>query len=465
MSSEERAEMPSSSGLNGRSMPSGRDKEPESGWLPIEDRLSAPPAGQPEDSAADVGLAAGDEDGWLAIDDRTADAAGQAPVAESRASAAAPDGGDDLLFIDDRLTTARERRRRQDTERHSRLQSELARFSKAAQRLAPEGVEPPPLSAAEMLALAQRILGPLYPRLEAAIRQNLEAGYLNPDVWRGMWYVGNYLLRAQAGAVRRRLEGQYVVDEYGLDEEFLEVVLPLVQCFYRYYWRVEVTGSENVPAAGRALLVSNHSGVLPFDGAMISAAVLNESESHRLVRALVATWFPTLPFVSILLQKTGQIQASPHNALRLLEREELVCVFPEGYKGVGKLYRDRYQLARFGRGGFIRVAVRAGAPIIPVAVVGAEEIYPVIGRTEPLARLLGFPFFPITPTFPWLGLLGLAPLPSKWTIDFGQPIEMDAFGARAAANPLLVSQLTERVRSTIQKMLLARLARRRSIFL
>jgi 1-acyl-sn-glycerol-3-phosphate acyltransferase len=165
----------------------------------------------------------------------------------------------------------------------------------------------------------------------------------------------------------------------------------------------------------------------------------------------------------MLLQRTGQVLASPHNALRLLEREELVVVFPEGIRGVGKLYRDRYQLLRFGRGGYLQVALRSGAPIIPVAVVGAEEIYPVMGKVDWLARLLGLPFFPITPTFPWTGPLGLVPLPSKWTIDIGPPIRVEEYGTRASVNPLIVNRLNERLRTTIQEMLLRRLAKRRSI--
>jgi 1-acyl-sn-glycerol-3-phosphate acyltransferase len=169
--------------------------------------------------------------------------------------------------------------------------------------------------------------------------------------------------------------------------------------------------------------------------------------------------------VSILLQKTGQVPAHPLTAQRLLERDELVVVFPEGTKGVGKPFKDRYQLQRFGRGGFIKVALQTGAPIIPVAVVGAEEIYPVIGQVEPLARLLGLPFFPLTPTWPWTGPLGLAPLPTKWYIDIGQPIRLDGYDARAAANPAVVARLSEQVRSAIQRMLLERLARRRSVFL
>lgn len=364
---------------------------------------------------------------------------------------------DEALPVDDRLTAAR---RQPDEE----AQALLARFAEEAKRLLVGSSGLDARRAEELAQRWSRRLSRSSALLPAGLRQVL-AQYTNPEVWRGMGYVLAYLARAQAQAARRRAEGRYELDEFGLDPGFLNAMLPLGKYLYRYYWRVETTGLEHVPKEGPALLVSNHSGVLPFDGAMIAVATLTDMQPPRLARSLVADWFPTLPFLSILLQRTGQVQASPLNALRLLRRGELVVVFPEGYKGVGKLYRDRYQLARFGRGGFIRVAVAAGVPIVPVAVVGAEEIYPMIARSNLLARLLGFPYFPITPTFPWLGPLGVIPLPTKWSIDFGAPIHIEHAGQRAAANPVVVNRLAEQVRSAIQQMLLARLARRRSVFL
>ncbi len=394
------------------------------------------------------------DDGWLAIDDRTPgapDAARPAAPAD-----AVPPPFDDALAIDDRLTVQRQR----EAERQTRLQGELARFASAAQRLAPPGAGALAPTAQEAQRLLSSLLGPLYPHQLIA-----QGGvWLNPDLWRGAWYVATYLLAAQTGGLRRRLTGEYEIDDYGRDQGFINVLLPLMQFLYQNYWRVTVSGIEHVPNQGRALLVSNHSGVLPFDGAMLGLALYNETASQRLPRALADSWFPTLPFISTLLHKTGQVPAHPATALRLLEQDELVAVFPEGTKGIGKPFRARYQLQRFGRGGFIKVALQAGAPILPVAVVGAEEIYPVIGRVEPLARLLGMPFFPLTPTWPWTGPLGLAPLPTKWTIDIGQPIHLDGYDARAAANPAVVARLSEQVRSTIQRMLLERLARRRSVF-
>jgi 1-acyl-sn-glycerol-3-phosphate acyltransferase len=220
----------------------------------------------------------------------------------------------------------------------------------------------------------------------------------------------------------------------------------------------------HIPEEGRALLVCNHSGQLPWDGVMVATAILTEHPTQRLVRTLYATWFPTLPFVSVLLTKCGQALATEENGIRLLEQGELVVVYPEGYKGVGKLFKERYRLARFGRGGFVQMALAAQAPMIPVSVVGAEETYISLYKSPMLAKLTGFPYFPISPTFPWLGLLGFIPLPTKWYIDFGQPIPMDIYGPKAANNLVLVSQLSDQVRNIIQDMIYDRLAKRRSVF-
>ncbi len=157
--------------------------------------------------------------------------------------------------------------------------------------------------------------------------------------------------------------------------------------------------------------------------------------------------------------------ATEENGVRLLNQEELVAVYPEGYKGVGKLFKDRYRLARFGRGGFVRMALKTGAPMIPVSVVGAEETYISLYRSSTLAKLTGFPYFPISPTFPWFGLLGFVPLPTKWYIDIGEPIPMSEYGPEAADDIVLVSQLTDQVRNVVQDMIFARLAKRRSVFL
>src|SRR6202140_5277268 len=219
-----------------------------------------------------------------------------------------------------------------------------------------------------------------------------------------------------------RRGANYEVDEFGFDPQWTESFLSMFMVLYRDYWRVETTGIENVPATGRALLVSNHAGVLPWDGTMIKTEVFAEHSHPRHVRALVASLFMGMPMLSWFLRRTGQTVGHPDDTRRLLERDELVLVFPEGVRGTGKQFKDRYRLRRFGRGGFVATAIRAGAPIIPVSVIGSEESYPMVADLAPVARLLGLPAFPVTPFCPWLGPLGLIPLPSKWRTPFHTPI-------------------------------------------
>jgi 1-acyl-sn-glycerol-3-phosphate acyltransferase len=253
-------------------------------------------------------------------------------------------------------------------------------------------------------------------------------------------------------------------DDFGFDPQFTERIQGIALWVYRNYFRVEVDGIRNVPAFGRALLAANHAGVVPYDGAMIRTAILAEHPRPRHARMLVVDWAFALPYVSMLLTKTGNVLAHLDNAATLLERDELVGVFPEGVTGAAKRYRNRYRVQRLGRGGFVQVALRTGAPIVPVAVVGSEDVHPVILEARPLARLFGWPTAPITPTFPLLGLAGLIPLPSKWFIAFGKPINVSHFGADAANNSRLVLELSEEVREWIQGTLLQLLPRRRTIF-
>jgi len=210
--------------------------------------------------------------------------------------------------------------------------------------------------------------------------------------------------------------------------------------------------------------VANHAGILPWDATMISMGQLREHPLPRYPRFLVLDWAFSLPWVSVAIRKVGGVAASPFNALRLLEQDQLVAVFPEGVKGTGKPFRERYRLQRFGRGGFVEIALRAGAPIVPVAVVGSEEIYPKIAEAPLLARLGGAPFFPVTPTFPLLGPLGLIPLPSKWRIEFCDPIETASYGADATRDRALVFELSERVRETIQAKVYENLVKRGPAF-
>jgi 1-acyl-sn-glycerol-3-phosphate acyltransferase len=261
-----------------------------------------------------------------------------------------------------------------------------------------------------------------------------------------------------------RFAGDYHEDEWGFDEEFAEAVYPFLEFMYDRWWRVEAEGVRNLPAHGRALLVSNHAGIMPWDATMITVSIMREHPLPRYPRFLVLNWAFDLPFISVLMRKVGGVVASPYNALRLLEQDELVAVFPEGVKGAGKAFKDRYRLQRFGRGGFVELALRTGAPIVPVSVVGSEEIYPKIGESRLLARLTGAPYFPLTPLFPWLGPLGAIPLPSRWRIQFGEPIDMTEHGPAAADDRAFVFELSERIRDTIQQQLYENLVKRGSAF-
>jgi 1-acyl-sn-glycerol-3-phosphate acyltransferase len=253
-------------------------------------------------------------------------------------------------------------------------------------------------------------------------------------------------------------------DEFGADQRFTEALEPFLEFLYAVWWRVEASGLEHLPADGPGLVVANHSGVLPYDALMIQMAIRHEHPAKRVCRMLALDMFALLPVLAPILSKSGSVRANPENAERLLHRGELLGVFPEGVKGVGKYYRERYKLARFGRGGFVRIALRTGTPIIPCAVVGAEEIHPVVAKADWVGRPFGLPYFPLTPTFPWLGPLGVVPLPTKWSIDFGDPLDLSGHGPDDADDPILVNRLSEDVRSAVQRMVHSRLARRRSIW-
>ncbi|MGZ6825500.1 MAG: lysophospholipid acyltransferase family protein, partial [Mycobacteriales bacterium] len=215
--------------------------------------------------------------------------------------------------------------------------------------------------------------------------------------------------------LRRRITGDYDVDDFGFDKDLTEhVILPPLRPLYDKWFRVETRGLDNVPDTGGALIVANHSGTIPVDAVMTTLALHDHHPAQRCLRLLGADLVFTLPVVAPLARKSGNTLACNADAERLLAADELVGVFPEGFKGIGKPFSERYKLQRFGRGGFVSAALRTGKPIIPVSIVGAEEIYPLIGNSKTLARLLGLPYVPITPFFPWLGPLGAVPLPSKW---------------------------------------------------
>jgi 1-acyl-sn-glycerol-3-phosphate acyltransferase len=271
---------------------------------------------------------------------------------------------------------------------------------------------------------------------------------------------------AVAEFVRRRLTGDYSVDEFGFDPHFNDaVVMPLLRSVFTSWFRVDVTGIENLPESGPALVVANHAGVLPFDGLMASVAVHDKHPSRRTLRLLAADIVFDNPVLGPAARKAGHTMACTADAHRLLSKGELTAVFPEGYKGLGKRFKDRYKLQRFGRGGFVSAALRTKAPIVPCSIVGSEEIYPMIGDVKLLARLFGLPYFPITPLFPLAGPVGMIPLPSKWHIEFGAPISTIDYDESAPEDPMVTFELTDQVRETIQQTLYRLLANRRNAFL
>jgi 1-acyl-sn-glycerol-3-phosphate acyltransferase len=253
------------------------------------------------------------------------------------------------------------------------------------------------------------------------------------------------------------------VDEFGMDEVVLRRARPLLDFFFERYWRVELEGLENLPETGPCLLVANHSGLLPYDGLMLAHGVERMHASGERPRFFVADWLMTLPFVQPYLARLGGVRACRENAERLLRAGRFVLVFPEGVKGAAKVFRERYRLQRFGRGGVIRVALETGAPLVPVGIVGAEEAHPILFKWRPPIRL-GLPFVPVTPTFPMLGPLGALPLPSKWRVRIGAPLQLERLGPDDAHDELLLSRLTEELRAAIQALVDTALRVRESVW-
>jgi 1-acyl-sn-glycerol-3-phosphate acyltransferase len=261
------------------------------------------------------------------------------------------------------------------------------------------------------------------------------------------------------------VEPERQLDDWGRSERIEGLYdRTVAEFFYRYWFRAEVEGIENVPATGGALLVSNHSGALPPDAAMIAKALREEHTHPRPLNITVEHFFKGYPGFSTLLPKIGCVAAHPANVHRLLyDEDQLVLVFPEGRKGTEKLYKDRYRLRRFGRGGFVEAAMRARAPIVPVCVVGAEEAAPVFAQVGLMKRLTGLLYFPVTPTFPHFGLLGmLGYLPAKFKLRFLEPIHFDDEGMHE--DKALVQTVAHEVRARIQENLWDMLAKRRSVW-
>lgn len=259
-------------------------------------------------------------------------------------------------------------------------------------------------------------------------------------------------------------ERYYDVDAFGMSSATVEAVMPFFQFLYHHYFRVEVEGAKNIARNGPALVTANHSGVLPYDGAIANLAVYNNHPKRRYARYLVDDFAYYIPFVGTFIQRTGGVRACQENAVRLLDNGHMVMVFPEGLKGVSKPYEERYQLRRFGRGGYVKLAMRTGVPVIPTAIIGAEEIHPMIWKSDVLGKAIGLPYFPFTVTFPWLGPLGMIPLPTKWKIVFGKPISFKKFTARDAKSERKVKEVSQKIQSKVQTMIDKELEKRESVW-
>jgi len=257
-----------------------------------------------------------------------------------------------------------------------------------------------------------------------------------------------------------RPEDFTVGQEYGFDPEFRKKINPLLDLLYRIFWRVDVKGVENIPENGKAVLVSNHAGILPFDGLILNAAI--RKKTGREVWPLIEDFFYYAPVLGSILSKAGCVRACQANAQRLLGEEELVAVFPEGIKGIVKPYRNRYRLQRFGRGGFVKLCLHTDSPVIPVAIVGSEESHPMLFNLNSIAKLFKLPYFPVTPLFPLLGPLGLIPLPNKWSIVIGEPLYINQFGPETAGDRVAVNRLSAKIKSQIQKMIDMEIGQRHS---
>ncbi|MBX3231613.1 MAG: acyltransferase family protein [Labilithrix sp.] len=333
----------------------------------------------------------------------------------------------------------------------------------AATEAAPEAApdestpEPPPMPETEPDLPASAPL-PSQRLSSAALRESEPTAF---DTARELLSSNFYLRKWGRVAMRGRSEE---VDDFGFDPVYDQKLRGVLEFLYTRYFRVTTTGIDRVPARGRCLLVANHSGTLPLDGLMLKTAVKLEHPAPRDVRWLTEDFITHMPWLGSTMNRLGAVRAHQENAERLLAKEQLVAVFPEGVKGIGKLFGERYRLQRFGRGGFIKLCLRTKTPIVPVAVVGAEETNPLLFRFEYLAKTLGVPYVPVTPTFPALGPLGLVPAPTKWQIEFGEPIDLGNHGRDAADDELLVGKLAERVRATIQAMLDRAVGARKSVF-
>ena len=242
------------------------------------------------------------------------------------------------------------------------------------------------------------------------------------------------------------------VDDFGMDESYVDDVAPLMNFFFEQYFRVDMSGGENIPTEGPVILVANHAGALPWDAILLIYALRNKISGSRALRPLLEDLLFYFPYLGTFMNRLGAVRACHENAERLLRKGSSILVFPEGAKGTNKLYRERYKIQRFGRGGVIRLALATGAPIIPVALVGSEEANPMLGKLSLLARPLGLPYIPITPTFPWLGPLGLIPLPVRWRIRIGEPVLLPEAKGEKGLDRVSMKRINDKLRNSVQSM-------------
>lgn len=294
----------------------------------------------------------------------------------------------------------------------------------------------------------------------ASLRQAIEESL--QEAWRRL---APEVVRRTNDEVEKRIRriptrlNEYGYDPWGFNVDVARRALVATTLLYRHYFRVDTYGLENLPD-GRVLLIANHAGQIALDAAMIGTATFLEREPPRILRGMGEYWLPTVPFVSELMVRTGSVVGTPKNCADLLRNEEAVIAFPEGVRGMNKLFSERYRLQRFGLG-FMRLALATGTPILPVAVVGSEEQAPGLANLRSLGRILGMPSFPITLTWPWLGPLGLLPLPVKYRIHFGKPMR---FQGDADDEDAAIARKVAKVKHAIQTMLDRGVRERRGIF-
>lgn len=297
---------------------------------------------------------------------------------------------------------------------------------------------------------------PLDGALDALVRKIRERVASGPDEEDWIALFEELRHRVSSLGVRAR-SGE--IDDFGMDDEYVRAAEPLLELLRTRWWRIQVDGAERVPREGPVLYVANRAGLLPWDGLMLADEIARQRGGER-ARFLIADWLITLPWVQPAVARLGGVRACRENAERLLSTGRSVVAFPEGAKGATKVYRERYQVQRFGRGGVVRLALELGVPLVPVGIVGAEEAHPILFKVERMARPLGLPFVPVTPTFPLLGPLGLVPLPAQWRISFGEPIASDA----RADDEIAVARLNEELRQEITRRVRAGLERRGAAF-